>query len=106
MEGGLASAVMGSIWEGDRVRLRGIEPGDWEAVMRFDQWSEDVRSGGMLFQPRFPRDVHAQDRSDKGLGRGGTGVLLRWAHHARSDAFPLRKTKTANGTHARIAAAR
>jgi RimJ/RimL family protein N-acetyltransferase len=43
---------MGSIWEGERVRLRGIEPGDWEAVMRFDQWSDDVRSGGLLFQPR------------------------------------------------------
>jgi RimJ/RimL family protein N-acetyltransferase len=24
---------MGSIWEGERVRLRGIEPGDWEAFM-------------------------------------------------------------------------
>ena len=43
---------MASIWEGERVRLRGIEPGDWEAFMRFDRWSEDVRSGGMLFQPR------------------------------------------------------
>ena len=43
---------MGSVWEGELVRLRGIEPGDWEAVMRFDQWSDDVRSGGGLSQPR------------------------------------------------------
>lgn len=49
---GLASGSMGSIWEGERVRLRGIEPGDWESFMRFDQESEDVRSGGLLFQPR------------------------------------------------------
>jgi RimJ/RimL family protein N-acetyltransferase len=43
---------MGSIWQGERVRLRGIEPDDWEAFMRFDQESDDMRSGGMLFQPR------------------------------------------------------
>lgn len=43
---------MGSIWEGERVRLRGIEPGDWETFMRFDQESDDVRSGGMLAPPR------------------------------------------------------
>ena len=43
---------MGSIWDGERVRLRGIEPGDWEAFMEFDQESDDMRSGGMLFQPR------------------------------------------------------
>jgi RimJ/RimL family protein N-acetyltransferase len=43
---------MGSIWQGELVRLRGIEPDDWEAFMRFDQESDDMRSGGMLFQPR------------------------------------------------------
>src|SRR5206468_2823488 len=44
--------VMASIWEGERVRLRGIEPGDWEAFMRFEQWSDDVRAGGQSLLPR------------------------------------------------------
>jgi RimJ/RimL family protein N-acetyltransferase len=43
---------MGSIWQGELVRLRGVEPDDWEAFMRFDQDSDDMRSGGMLFPPR------------------------------------------------------
>jgi RimJ/RimL family protein N-acetyltransferase len=43
---------MASIWEGERVRLRGIEPGDWEAFMRFEQWSDDVRAGGQSLLPR------------------------------------------------------
>lgn len=28
-----------SIWSGTKVRLRGIEPGDWQAFMRFDEHS-------------------------------------------------------------------
>jgi hypothetical protein len=59
---------MGSIWQGERVRLRGIEPDDWEAFMRFDQDSEDMRSGGMLFQPRSAEGYRrwAREQAEKG----------------------------------------
>ena len=59
---------MGSIWQGERVRLRGIEPDDWEAFMRFDQESDDMRSGGMLFQPRPAEGYRrwAREQAEKG----------------------------------------
>jgi hypothetical protein len=62
---------MGSIWQGERVRLRGIEPDDWEAFMRFDQESEDVRSGGMLFQPHSAERYQrwAREEAEKAPGR-------------------------------------
>nr|WP_042196460.1 GNAT family N-acetyltransferase [Kibdelosporangium sp. MJ126-NF4] len=43
---------MTSIWTGGRVRLRGIEPEDWEAFRRFDENSEDMRSADMTHPPR------------------------------------------------------
>ncbi len=68
--GGLASGGVGSIWEGERVRLRGIEPGDWESFMRFDQESEDVRSGGLLFQPRSAEGYRRWVAGTFGFGLG------------------------------------
>jgi RimJ/RimL family protein N-acetyltransferase len=58
---------MGSIWQGKLVRLRAIEPGDWEAFMRFDQDSDDMRSAGMLFEPRSAEGYRrwARERAEK-----------------------------------------
>jgi RimJ/RimL family protein N-acetyltransferase len=58
---------MGSIWQGELVRLRAIEPGDWEAFMRFDQDSDDMRSAGMLFEPRSAERYRrwAMERAEK-----------------------------------------
>ncbi|WP_312874284.1 GNAT family N-acetyltransferase [Actinomadura litoris] len=39
-------------WSGRRVRLRGIEPDDWQAFKEFDAHSADMRSGDMLHPPR------------------------------------------------------
>lgn len=44
--------VMVSIWAGERVRLRGIEPDDWEAFQEFDTHSADVRTADRLHPPR------------------------------------------------------
>lgn len=41
-----------SIWIGERVRLRGVEPEDWEQFHGFDQDSASVRSADMLHPPR------------------------------------------------------
>ncbi|MGW7368060.1 GNAT family N-acetyltransferase [Streptomyces sp. NPDC054841] len=41
---------MASFWTGKRVRLRGIEPDDWTAFMRFAE--DDERLGDTLHPPR------------------------------------------------------
>ncbi|HEY7596588.1 MAG TPA: GNAT family protein [Actinophytocola sp.] len=43
---------MTSIWTGERVRLRGVEPEDWAAFRRFDESSVDMRSADMIHLPR------------------------------------------------------
>lgn len=43
---------MTSLWTGERVRLRAIEPDDWQAFKEFDQHSADMRSADMLHPPR------------------------------------------------------
>ncbi|EFG04343.1 Putative acetyltransferase (plasmid) [Streptomyces clavuligerus] len=41
-----------SFWTGTRVRLRGVEPSDWDTFMRFDQHSGHQRSGEAVLPPR------------------------------------------------------
>ncbi|BBC37881.1 hypothetical protein SGFS_091750 [Streptomyces graminofaciens] len=43
---------MSTYWTGKRVRLRGIEPEDWQASMRFDGHAQHQRSGDVLHPPR------------------------------------------------------
>ncbi|MFI6094568.1 GNAT family N-acetyltransferase [Lentzea sp. NPDC051213] len=43
---------MSSAWVGERVRLRGVEPEDWEAFHRFDENSVDMRRGDRIHPPR------------------------------------------------------
>ena len=43
---------MSSVWVGNLVRLRAVEPGDWEAFRVFDQDSVDMRRGSMIYPPR------------------------------------------------------
>lgn len=44
--------TMTSIWCGERVRLRGTEPGDWQAFMHFDADSTVMRNADQLHPPR------------------------------------------------------
>ncbi|MEU1820145.1 hypothetical protein ABZ543_33930 [Streptomyces roseifaciens] len=41
---------MTSFWTGERVRLRGVEPDDWTAFMRFAV--DEERLGDLLHPPR------------------------------------------------------
>ncbi len=50
---------MASIWEGVRVRLRAVEPADWERFFIWDQDSETARRA--YFIP-FPRSIEATRR--------------------------------------------
>ncbi|WP_447003284.1 GNAT family N-acetyltransferase [Saccharothrix isguenensis] len=43
---------MTSVWVGSRVRLRGVEPDDWQAFMRFTEHSEDMRAVDRIEPPR------------------------------------------------------
>ncbi|WP_327433953.1 GNAT family N-acetyltransferase [Streptomyces sp. NBC_01236] len=48
---------MTTFWTGKRVRLRGIEPDDWTAFMRFA--ADEERSGDLLHPPRSAEDYRA-----------------------------------------------
>ncbi len=41
-----------SIWQGERVRLRAVEPSDWEI---HDEWDHDTESYGRLDRIHFPK---------------------------------------------------
>ncbi|MFS8096631.1 GNAT family N-acetyltransferase [Lentzea alba] len=43
---------MSSAWVGDLVRLRGVEPEDWEDFQRFDQNTTDMRRMDRIHPPR------------------------------------------------------
>ncbi|WP_112267011.1 GNAT family N-acetyltransferase [Lentzea terrae] len=42
---------MSSVWVGERVRLRGIEPADWEAFQKFDENTTDMRRADKVQPP-------------------------------------------------------
>ena len=43
---------MTSMWTSDKVRLRAVEPEDWQAFHRFDEHSADMRKADMVHPPR------------------------------------------------------
>ncbi len=46
-----------SVWQGKHIRLRAIEPEDWEAFFSFDQDSELARHDDRVFVPRSKEDA-------------------------------------------------
>lgn len=44
------------VWRGDRVRLRAIEPGDWEAYFAWNQDDDQARG---LYEVPFPQSAEA-----------------------------------------------
>jgi RimJ/RimL family protein N-acetyltransferase len=50
---------MTSFWTGKRVRLRGVEPEDWQAFRQFDEHSEHQRSVDVLHPPRSAEGYRA-----------------------------------------------
>ncbi|MGC4941611.1 GNAT family N-acetyltransferase [Kribbella sp. DT2] len=59
---------MGSVWVGERVRLRAIEPEDWADFLRFDQDSEVQRNADMVHVPRsaFGMQAWAEEQATRG----------------------------------------
>ncbi|MFF0834806.1 MULTISPECIES: GNAT family N-acetyltransferase [unclassified Streptomyces] len=59
---------MASFWTGSRVRLRGIEPDDWRACMRFA--AEQERLGDVLYPPRSAEGYRAWAREQAAADHG------------------------------------
>ena len=59
---------MTSVWVGERVRLRAIEPEDWADFLRFDQDSELQRNVDMVHAPRsaFATQAWAEEQATHG----------------------------------------
>ncbi|MFE2097972.1 GNAT family N-acetyltransferase [Streptomyces sp. NPDC059468] len=60
---------MTSFWTGKRVRLRGIEPDDWAAFMRFT--ADEERLGDLLQPPRSAEGYRVWAREQAGAQPGG-----------------------------------
>lgn len=64
------------IWQGARVRLRGVEPGDWET---FDRWDQDSEIARLCYHVEFPR---SQEGTKKFAAEAATaepkGQAYRW----------------------------
>ncbi|MET9661369.1 GNAT family protein [Streptomyces sp. NPDC006510] len=60
---------MTSYWTGERTRLRGIEPDDWTAFMRFAE--DEERLGDLLNPPRSAESHRARAREQAVADSGG-----------------------------------
>lgn len=68
MRRGVIAYGMTSFWTGQRVRLRGIEPGDWAAFRRFA--ADEERSGDVLRPPRSAESFRAWAREQATAAEG------------------------------------
>jgi RimJ/RimL family protein N-acetyltransferase len=59
MENGEKGDGARSYWEGERVRLRAMEPGDWEA---YHAWNQDDEQARQLYFVPFPQSQEATRR--------------------------------------------
>jgi len=62
---------MTSFWTGRKVRLRGVEPEDWQAFRHFDEHSADMRAADMIHRPRSAegyREWAAEQATRKAAG--------------------------------------
>ncbi|MEV8533722.1 GNAT family protein [Streptomyces sp. NPDC051211] len=60
---------MASFWTGQRVHLRGIEPDDWTAFMRFS--ADEERLGDLLNPPRSAESYRAWAKEQAAAGSDG-----------------------------------
>lgn len=49
---------MSDMWTGEKVRLRGVEPGDWEGFRSLARDTVDVRNAGLV-EPHTPASRRA-----------------------------------------------
>lgn len=73
---------MTSIWTGGRVRLRGVEPEDWDAFQRFDERTEDMRDADMVHPPRSAAGYREWAADQSAKDTSGDRFLLAIEEHA------------------------
>ncbi|WP_328498518.1 GNAT family N-acetyltransferase [Streptomyces sp. NBC_00414] len=65
---------MASFWTGERVRLRGIEPEDWTALMRFA--ADEERLGDLVQPPRSAEGYRVRAKEQAVAGPDGDVFTL------------------------------
>ncbi|MEU8481935.1 GNAT family protein [Streptomyces sp. NPDC048641] len=65
---------MGAFWVGERVRLRGVEPGDWGVFMRLAE--EEELSGDLVQVPRSAERFRAWAGEEAGASGDGDRFRL------------------------------
>ncbi|MBQ0855105.1 GNAT family N-acetyltransferase [Streptomyces sp. NPDC057621] len=65
---------MTSFWTGERVRLRGVEPDDWTALMRFE--ADEERLGDLVQAPRSAEGHRARAKELALAGPDGDRFVL------------------------------
>jgi len=69
--------ITASIWQTERVRLRAIEPGDWEVFFR---WNQDDEMARALDRVWFPQSQEAVRRwAEEAALRRPDGDAFHWA---------------------------
>jgi len=67
---------MNHYWQGELVRLRAVEPDDWEA---FHAWNQDAESARRSWFIPFPRSAEGTRRwTDQEAMQGAIGDRFRW----------------------------
>ncbi|MGW5673915.1 GNAT family N-acetyltransferase [Streptomyces sp. NPDC003860] len=72
----MTSIDTSSFWTGERVRLRGIEPDDWTAFMRF---AVDEEGLGDLIQPPRSAEEHRNWTRERAVAGAGDGDRFQLA---------------------------
>ncbi len=72
----------GSIWQGADVRLRAVEPGDWEVFHAWDFDDEGTRASDRLGFPRAADETRKW--AEAAAARGAEGDAFRWVIEDRA----------------------
>ncbi|MFF3392762.1 GNAT family N-acetyltransferase [Streptomyces sp. NPDC002669] len=67
---------MGDMWTGRKVRLRGVEPEDWEGFRDLARDTVDVRNTGLIDPPRSEESFRAWTAERAGRPPGGEAFRL------------------------------
>ena len=67
---------MGDMWTGERIRLRGVEPEDWEGFRDLARDTHDARNADLVEPPRSAESFRAWTAERAGRPPGGDAFRL------------------------------
>ena len=67
---------MSDMWTGARIRLRGVEPGDWEGFRDLARHTADVRNSDLVEPPRSDESFRSWTAERAGRPPGGESFRL------------------------------